>query len=81
MRIQDLMTPNPIVADPTMSIGEATKLMKDKRIRRLPVMERGRLIGIVTDRDLKEVSPSSAVSLSGNIQRDTPASQREEGGG
>jgi acetoin utilization protein AcuB len=37
--------------------------MKDRRIRHLPVMEDGRLVGIVTDRDLRLVLPSPATAL------------------
>jgi acetoin utilization protein AcuB len=37
--------------------------MKENRIRMLPVMEKGKLVGVVTDRDLKEASASDATSL------------------
>ncbi|NMA15158.1 MAG: CBS domain-containing protein, partial [Clostridia bacterium] len=46
------------------TIAEALELMRKHNIRRLPVMEKDKLIGIVTDRDLSEVSPSPATSLS-----------------
>lgn len=41
----------------------ALRIIKDHRIRRLLVVEKGKLVGIVTDRDLKEASPSKATSL------------------
>jgi acetoin utilization protein AcuB len=37
--------------------------MKENNIRRLPVMRQGKLIGIVTDRDIKDASPSKATTL------------------
>ncbi|MFV9690869.1 MAG: CBS and ACT domain-containing protein [Desulfobacteria bacterium] len=52
-----------------ISVGEETSmmkasvLMKENGIRRLPVVRRGRLVGIVTDTDLKEASPSKATTL------------------
>jgi acetoin utilization protein AcuB len=62
--VRDLMTPTPITVAPTVDLPEAMQLMKKHRIRRLPVVDNGRLVGIVTDRDLREASPSSATSLS-----------------
>jgi len=58
------MTPNPIVIALDTTVAEAMQLMRDHSIRRLPVMNRGKLVGIVTERDLSEVSPSPATSLS-----------------
>jgi acetoin utilization protein AcuB len=58
------MTPNPITITPDISVTEALRLMGDKKIRRLPVVERnGKLVGIVSDRDLFQASPSPATSL------------------
>jgi acetoin utilization protein AcuB len=37
--------------------------MKENNIRRLPVMRKGRLVGMITDRDIKEASPSKATTL------------------
>jgi acetoin utilization protein AcuB len=57
------MTKNPITVGPQTSIFRAWKLMKDRRIRHLPVMEDGKLLGIVSDRDLRLVLPSPATGL------------------
>ena len=43
---------------------EAQELLKKGGFRRLPVVDDGKLVGIVTDRDFKEASPSDATSLS-----------------
>ena len=57
------MTSNPITIGADSSIIEALHLMKERDIRRLPVMRDGRLVGVVTDRMLKDYSPGKASSL------------------
>ncbi|MGI6649475.1 MAG: CBS domain-containing protein [Bacillota bacterium] len=64
MLVRSRMTPNPITVSKKTTIAEALELIKDNKIRRLPVVDRGKLIGIVTDRDLSQVSPSPATTLS-----------------
>jgi acetoin utilization protein AcuB len=63
MLVKNWMSTELIFVDENISIINAIKIMKDKRIRRLPILKEERLIGIVTDRDLKEASPSKATSL------------------
>ncbi|MCS7232613.1 MAG: CBS domain-containing protein [Synergistetes bacterium] len=63
MLVKDVMTPNPIIVSPDVSFQDALKLMRDKGIRRLPVVDGGKLIGIVTEKDLLYASPSKATSL------------------
>lgn len=58
------MTPNPVVIDPETSMLDALHIMKEKKIRRLPVVAHGKLVGIVTERDLKESQSLKATSLS-----------------
>lgn len=62
--VQEWMTPNPIAIGPNTSLGQANRLMKEHGMRRLPVVDRGKLVGIVTLGDLREASPSDATSLS-----------------
>ena len=64
MRVRDKMTQDPVSITPQTTIADALALMREGDFRRLPVLDRGRLVGIVTDRDLSEVSPSPATSLS-----------------
>jgi len=47
-----------------MPVDEARALMQQHRIRHLPVLENGQLVGIVSDRDIRLVLPSPATSLS-----------------
>lgn len=53
-----------ITIPPDMPINEALNLMKRDRIRRTPVVHDGKLVGIVSDKDLLNASPSPATSLS-----------------
>jgi acetoin utilization protein AcuB len=65
MLIKERMSKPPITAPPDMPIQEALKLMRSRGIRRLPVVDKkGKLIGIVSDRDLLHAAPSKATSLS-----------------
>ena len=63
MLIKDWMTKDPITITESTSMIKAIHIMKERRFRRLPVVSDGRLVGMVTDRDLKEASPSKATSL------------------
>ncbi len=63
MLVRKWMSKNPITIGINDSISEAVSSLKRNRIRRLPVMDNGKLVGIVTDRDLKEASPSKVTSL------------------
>ncbi|MGC8970730.1 MAG: CBS and ACT domain-containing protein [bacterium] len=58
------MTPNPIVIDPETSILDALHIMKENKVRRLPVVAHGKLVGIVTEKDLRESPSLKATSLS-----------------
>ena len=64
MTVNELMTPSPITTGPDMPVLEARQLMIQKRIRHLLVAEGGKLLGIVTDRDIRLNLPSPATSLS-----------------
>jgi len=57
------MTPNPITIEDTATIVEAIHLLKERNIRRLPVMHKGRIAGVVTEKMLKDFTPSKATSL------------------
>jgi acetoin utilization protein AcuB len=64
MKVSDLMTAKPITADPDTPVLEARQTMLGKRIRHLLVTDGPKLLGIVTDRDIRLNLPSPATSLS-----------------
>ncbi len=53
--VQKFMTYNPVTINASKTIAEAQSLMKEKQIRHLPVMDENKIVGIVTDRDVKLV--------------------------
>ncbi|HUU42033.1 MAG TPA: CBS and ACT domain-containing protein [Desulfatiglandales bacterium] len=64
MRVRDIMSTNVVAVDEKTSIHDARKIMHAHKIRRLPVMKKDKLVGLVTERMLLEASPSPATSLS-----------------
>lgn len=64
MKVKDRMTTKVITVSPDTSISEAFRLMKENDIRRLPVVDKDKPVGIITLTDLNQASPSSATSLS-----------------
>ena len=64
MLVREWMTPDPVTISPDTPVLEAIKLLKEKGFRRLPIVEGGKLVGIVTDKDLKDAMPSKATTLS-----------------
>lgn len=63
--VRDWMTTHPVTIPSTASISDAHRLMKQKKVRRLPVVdEDGRLAGIVALSDVLEAEPSGATTLS-----------------
>ena len=63
MPVKDWMSKDLITIDEDTSIMKASKVMKQNEIQHLPVLRQGRLVGIVSDRDLKEATPSKATML------------------
>jgi acetoin utilization protein AcuB len=63
MLVKNWMSKNVVSIDEDDSMQRATKLMKEKNIRMLPVLKKGKLVGVVTDRDLKRASASDATTL------------------
>jgi acetoin utilization protein AcuB len=64
MNVGEIMTTNVVTVPSNTSIAEAKRIMAAHRIRRLPVVDKGKLVGIVTEHRLESVSPSKATSLS-----------------
>lgn len=64
MSVNDFMTQNLIVVKPETKIFDAVDLMKKNDIHRLPVLQSGKLVGIITEGTIQEAMPSKATSLS-----------------
>ena len=63
MLIRNWMTPEVITVTPDTSLLKLGKLMRDHGVRRLPVLDNGRVVGIISDRDVRDASPSKATTL------------------
>lgn len=59
MRLEEIMRKRVVTVCTRTTIGEALALLRGNRIRHLPVMENGKLVGIVSDRDLRDALPST----------------------
>ncbi|MDQ3965832.1 MAG: CBS and ACT domain-containing protein [Actinomycetota bacterium] len=56
--VQDWMSRHLVTLPPEASVAEALTLCRERRIRHIPILEEGRLVGIVSDRDLRDASPA-----------------------
>lgn len=64
MPVQNWMTTDVVSVGPDTSLLKVGKLMKDHHIRRIPVVdENGQVVGIISDRDVRDASPSKATTL------------------
>ena len=64
MLVQDIMTSNVITIPSDTPVLEAEKIMTFHRFERLPVVDKGKLVGLVTKDNLLKASPSDATSFS-----------------
>lgn len=65
MFVKSKMERNPVTISPDASFYDARKLIREEGIRHLPVVDKkGKLVGLITDRDIREAGPSDASLLS-----------------
>ena len=72
MNVRDVMTENPLTVGPDAPLRQAVNLMRDRKIRHLPVVEDGgRLVGMLTDRDVRHAAlvPALAQHLPWELRR------------
>jgi len=58
LRVRDCMSVDPATVGPKDSLQRVIELLRRRDIRSVPVVEKGKLIGIVTDRDVRQVAPA-----------------------
>jgi acetoin utilization protein AcuB len=64
MLVKELMSSNPVTVTADTSVPEALRIMRERKVRRLPVLDHhGKMVGIVSDKDLLYASPSPATTL------------------
>jgi CBS domain-containing protein len=71
--VADVMTPDPVTVAPTSSLDEACRLIEKLAVKRLPVVEEGKLVGIIARADLVRALPRA---LSGQAAGDVSVRQR-----
>ena len=64
MAVKDFMTSKVIYVSPDTTVAHASDKMKAQDLRRLPVIENDRLVGLVTEGTMADATPSKATSLS-----------------
>ncbi|MBF0806009.1 MULTISPECIES: CBS domain-containing protein [unclassified Streptococcus] len=64
MAVKEFMTKRVVFIDPDTSIAHAADLMREQNLHRLPVMDNGKLVGLVTEGTIAEATPSKATTLS-----------------
>lgn len=63
MFVSDWMTKKVFTVTPDDSISDAMRLMREHRVKHLPVLKEAKIKGVVSDRDIRDFSPSGATSL------------------
>ena len=63
MFVANRMAKNPVTVSPDTPVDEAASAMKKGHFRRLPVVEDGKLVGFLTDKDIMRVAPAPATTL------------------
>lgn len=64
MAVKDFMTQKVVYVSPETTVAKTADIMKEQRLRRLPVIDHDKLVGLVTEKTIAEASPSKATSLS-----------------
>jgi acetoin utilization protein AcuB len=64
MFVKNKMTANPFTVSPEQTIPDALEIMTKNNVKRLPVMQNGKLVGVISKEDIAQASPSKATSFS-----------------
>ena len=71
LRVNDLMSDTLEVASPDAHLHDVLTTMNQAGCRQLPVVENGRLVGIITDRDIRLATNSPVIDTGANLVRET----------
>jgi acetoin utilization protein AcuB len=78
-RVRDYMTPDPQTLDSKNTLLDAVLMLRRLELRHIPILEGGRLVGILTDRDVGRVAPSMLMGISpqdyNRVFEDTPVAK------
>lgn len=74
-RVNEFMTKNPVSASPDMEVEDVTKIMGENKYRRVPVVQDGKLIGIVSTADIAEHARTCSVCID-NILNEAAKAER-----
>jgi acetoin utilization protein AcuB len=81
MTVKKFMTPDPVTISPDENVNDAFHILLEHRFRQAPVVEDGKLIGIVTDRDLRTALFQTYVESDltvGDVMRAGPVTTSED---
>ena len=67
--VQAVMTKSPVVIDASASLEEAAKLMTERNVSKLPVLDEGIVVGVISASDIMRVEPTYVTYLRGLIER------------
>jgi acetoin utilization protein AcuB len=77
MKVVDVMTKDPLTVTATETIGQADEFMNTNKIRQLPVVQGKKLLGIVTDRDIRSFLSGSLLESPGTREKTLDTKVRE----
>ena len=63
MTAEEIMTENPVTVSETASLGEALEILSEMEIRHLPVVRKGEVVGMLSDRDLRALGLSTTADV------------------
>jgi len=67
-QVRRIMTKNPVIVSPNSTIAAVSKLMTEKGIQQIPVVEEGKLVGLITSHDLWKNTNASFKSSNGLVK-------------
>ncbi len=78
MRVRDWMSPDPITVRPSTSVREARRLLRYYGVRHLPVVERDRVVGMISDRDVRIDDKALDLIAAATVDVDEVAGQQRD---